>query len=147
MVLAHNTATDATPTWVTIDEIGDLTVELSTAEAEVDLRISNFILNLPSKISGGINFNLANNATGTATDQHEVLRASFFARTQLQYASSDQAIATSGAQFFKAFCSVTNFSWAQPTQGLSDHDVNLSLAYNSGGVGGILVEPSWEETT
>ena len=67
--LYYNTGTDASPTWVEVKIVGDVTVDLNVSDAEVDLRVSSWVLNLPAKLSGGINFTLANDIGGTEYDQ------------------------------------------------------------------------------
>lgn len=138
MSLNYNSATDASPTWVPIPMIGDVTVNLSVGEAEVDLRISNWLMNLPAKLSGGFDFNMANDVGGTVFD---ALLGFAFARTQKQFASADQAISTSGAEYFKAFGFFSEFPWGQPTQEMSAHDTSISLGYSE--ESGSLVEPAW----
>lgn len=141
MKFYYNTGTDATPTWVEINMIGDLTVDINIGEAEVDLRVSNWLMNLPSKLSGAFNVTFANDVGGTVFD---ALRAFALGRTQAQYASANAAIATSGTNYFKAFCFFSAFPWAQQTQQMSSHDARLSLGYTE--ESGSLVEPAWAET-
>tara|TARA_Y100000310_G_scaffold310662_1_gene356143 strand:+ start:1198 stop:1650 length:453 start_codon:yes stop_codon:yes gene_type:complete len=136
--LYYNTGTDATPTWVEIDIVGDVTVNLEAGDAEVDLRLTNWLLNLPSKLSGSIDLALANNIGNTAYD---ALRGYYFNRTIAQYASANAAIATSGTEYFKAFCHFSSFPWNQATQEMSNHDATLSLSYHE--ESGSLVEPAW----
>ena len=138
MKFYYNSGTDASPTWVLIDCIGDLTVNISIGEAEVDLRKSNWLLAIPSKLSGSFDFTLANNIGNTVFD---ALRGFALARTQKQFASADAAIATSGTEYFKAFGFFSEFPWGQPTQEVSSHDATVSLGYSE--ESGSLVEPAW----
>lgn len=140
--LYYNSGTDASPTWVELKMVGDVTVDLSCNEAPVDLRVSNWLMNLPAKLTGAINVKLAHDIGGTNFD---VLQTMFFARTTKQFASADADIATSGTEYFKAFCFLSAFPWAQGTQEMSAHDAKLSLAYEE--EGGSLVEPAWATTT
>jgi len=133
--------TDASPTWVLIDMVGDVTVNLNTNDAEVDLRVTNWLLNLPSKKTASFDLALANDIGGTVYD---VLRGYYFNRTIAQYASANADIATSGTEYFKAFCHFSSFPWGQPTQDVSSHDASLSLSYQE--ESGSLVEPSWATT-
>ena len=137
----YNSGTAASPTWVPIPMVGDVTVNLECGEAEIDLRISNWILNLPAKLSGTVDLALANDIGGTVFD---VLRTQFFARTQKQFAFGDAAIATSGTEFFKAFAFFSSFPWNQATQEVSNHDASLSLGYTEESAA--LVEPAWATT-
>ena len=138
MKLYYNTGTDAIPAWTEIKLVGDVSVDLNVNDAEVDLRVSNWILNLPAKLTGSINVALANDPGGTVFD---TLRGYFFNRTIKQFASANGDIATTGTEYFKAFCYFSAFPWAQNTQEMSSHDAKLSLAYEE--ESGALVEPAW----
>ena len=141
MKLYYNTGTDASPTWNEINIVGDVTVDLNVGDAVVDLRESNWLLNLPAKLSGSMSIMLANHIGDT---DYDVLRGYFFNRTQAQFASADGAIATSGTEYFKAFCYFSAFPWSQPTQEMSSHDATLSLGYTE--ESSALVEPAWATT-
>ena len=138
MKFYYNSGTDASPTWVEISIVGDVTVPFSMNNAEIDLRVSNWLLGLASKLQGGYEFFLANDIGGTVYD---ALRGFAFGRTSKQFASMDGDIAVSGAEGFKAFGHFTDFPWAQNTQDISSHDAVLSLSYTE--ESGSLVEPSW----
>jgi len=136
--LYYNTGTNASPVWVLIDKVGDVTVNINCNEAEVDLRISNWILNLPAKLTGSIDVSLANDITGTVFD---ALLAGALARTQWQFASANDAIATPDTEYFKAFGFFSAFPWGQATQDVSMHDATISLGYSE--ESGSMVEPAW----
>lgn len=138
MKLYYNTGTNASPVWDEVAIVGDVTVPFEVEQAEVDLRVSNYLLNLPSKISAGFDFLLANDPGGTDFD---ALRTRALARTPTQFASANGAIATSGTEYFKAFGTIGGFAWAQPTRQLSSHDVSVALAYHE--ESSALVEPAW----
>lgn len=143
MKMYYNTGTDDSPTWTEIKKVGDVTVDLGVNDAEVDLRISDWILNLPAKNTGSFSLSLANDIGGTVFD---ALRGFAFARTIKQFASADADIATSGTEYFKAFGYFSAFPWAQPTQEMSSHDTTISLAYEED-ASNELVEPSWNTVT
>lgn len=140
--LFYNTGTDASPVWVEINMVGDVTVNINVGEAEVDLRVSDWVLNLPAKLTGSIDVTLASDIAGTVWD---ALRVLAMGRTQAQFASATGAIATIGTEYFKAFAFFSSFPWGQPTQELASGDASLSLGYTE--EAGSLIEPSWEETT
>lgn len=139
--LYYNTGTDASPTWSEIQMVGDVSVDLNCNDAEVDLRVSNWLLNLPAKLSGALNVRLANDIGGTVYD---ALRGFFFARTTAQYASANADIGTTGTEYFKTFAYWSSFPWQQNTQEMSAHDGKLSFAYEE--ESGSLVEPAWATT-
>lgn len=140
--LYYNSGTTASPTWVLICQVGDVTIDFNRSLAEVDLRCSQWLLNLAGKMSGMFNFSLANNFGNTVYD---ALRVIAFSGVPVQLASADGAIATVGTEYFKAYVVFSQFPWAQPTQEMSSHDAQAGLAWVE--ESGNLVEPSWVEVS
>jgi hypothetical protein len=138
----HNTGTNAAPTWVEMKQIGDVTLDLNVGEAEIDLRESTWLLNLPAKLSASINIALANNPGMTTV--FDVLRTNFLARNIKQYATCNGVLATTGTEYLKLFCFISAFPWAQPTQEMSSHDMVLTPAYWEEST--VLMEPTWVKT-
>ena len=136
--LYYNTGTDASPTWAEIKLVGDVTVNINCNEAEVDLRISNWVLNLPAKLNGSLDVSLAYDGQNSVYD---AMRAAALNRTQYQFASADGDIDGGDTEFFKSFCFFSSFPWSQPTQELSSGDASLSFGYKE--EDDALVEPSW----
>lgn len=137
--LYHNTGTNASPVWVLIPIVGDVTIpDFGAQAAEVNLRVSNWILNLPTKLKAAIEFMIANDIGGTVWT---ALRTAAHAKTIKQFAVASGAIATSGTEYFKAFCFFEAFPWNQPIGEMSSHDARLALAYYE--ESSVLVEPSW----
>ena len=139
MKLYYNSGIEDSPVWVEICIVGDVTVPHDINDAEVDLRCSNWLLNLPSKHSGGIEFFLAN-SIGYAI--WSFLNTMAFNRTITQFASANANIATAGTEYFKAWCHFSKFPWGQPTQEISSHDAALSLSWKENNQG-VVIEPSW----
>lgn len=141
----YNTGTDVTPTWIEIGQIGDLSVNgMGQNMAEVKMREAGWVLNLPGlKKTDNITFALMFNVGNTVFD---ALLALFFADPQVatQYAVANGAIATSGTEYFKAFCFIANFPLNQPLEEVDTADVELALAYAE--ELGSPVYPSWETT-
>lgn len=136
--LYYNTGTDASPTWVLVEIVGDVTVPLSLSTAEIKLRASSWDLGLPARHSAGFEFFLANDIDGT---EWEALRGYFFSKTVVQYASTNGAIAASGVEYFSAFAHFEDFPWDQPLSEVSSHACKLALSYQV--ESGSLIEPSW----
>jgi len=124
--LYYNTGTHASPVWVLIEIVGDVTLDQGVNEAEVDLRILDYIVNLPAKKTTGVTVMIANHFGNTVFD---ALKTIFENKTATQFAITDIAIATSGAEFFKLFAFASAWPWNQATQELSQHDVTLSPVY------------------
>lgn len=136
--LYYNTGTIAVPVWTEIKQVGDVTLDLNVGEAEVDLRESTWILNLPAKITVGLNVAFASNPGATIFD---ALRGFFLNRTSKQFAIASGPIATAGTNYLKCVFFISSFPWAQPTQEMASHDMVLSPGYLEDA--GALVEPSW----
>jgi len=135
----YNSGTNDSPTWVEICIIGDMTVDLNVSDAEVDLRCSPWVLNLPAKHTGNFNFFLA---SSQGYQIWQTLRSYYFARTITQYASASGAIAVAGTEYFKAYGHFSAFPWAQPTQEIGSHDATLSLSWKEDSNGAV-INPSW----
>ncbi len=136
--LYQNTGDDATPVWVEVDIVGDVTLNLGMNEAEVDLRLSDWILNLPAKLTGSMDMALANNIGNTVYDG---LRGLYLGRQSAQMASANADIATSGTEYFKAFMHFSDFPWNQATQEMSNHDASMGFTYVE--ESGTPILPSW----
>lgn len=140
LVLARNTGTNASPTWVTVSIVGDVELSgLSVVKAGVDLRSSAYKLSLPGKFEEfTISVALANHIGNTVFD---ALRTAFFAKTINQYAVANGGITTSGTQGFKAFCFISEFPWSQPIGDLGTHAMVLSGAWYE--ESSVQIEPAW----
>ena len=139
MKFYYNLGINASPTWVEICIIGDLTVDHNISDAEIDLRCSAWLLNLPAKHSGNINLMLAN-SIGLAV--WSFLNTMAFNRTVTEFASANAGIAIAGTEYFKAYCHFSKFPWTQPTQEIASHDATLSLSWKENDQGAV-IEPSW----
>ncbi len=137
----YNTGTNAAPVWVLIEIVGDVTLDQGVNEAEVDLRILDYIVNLPAKKTTGVTAMIANQFCNTVFD---ALKTIFENKTKTQFAISDIAIATSGAEYFKLYGFASAWPWSQATQELSQHDVTLSPAYFEESA--VVVPPQWAVT-
>jgi len=140
--LYYNTGTNASPTWVELTKIGDVTVNINCNEAEVDLRASDWILALPAKLNGSIDVMLAYDGADSKFDD---MRAMALGRTQKQFASADGSITDNDTEYFAAFCFFSSFPWGQPTQEMSSGDASLALGYTE--EASALVEPAWAAVT
>lgn len=141
--LYYNSATNASPTWVLIDIVGDVGLpDQGTNVASVDLRLTSWVLGLHGKLKGAIEFMLAHSSSNTL---YTTLRGVFTGRTTKQFAVANGAIATAGTEYFKAFCGIESFPLTQPTQEMAALNVRLFLAYVE--ESSTLVEPSYATAT
>jgi hypothetical protein len=103
----YNSASYATPTWVPIQNMGEIKCTDEANETEVDLRAG-----------GGFTFTFAGQRKvsfewQSMYDQADTaitaLKGFWAARTPTEFAFMDQAIATSGATGIRAMCAITKF--------------------------------------
>lgn len=136
----YNSATDASPTWVEISEIGDVTVPDLGANAHVvNVRSTSWMLALPGRLkNASFDFNLAHNIGNTVFD---ALRGFALARTIKQFANANGAIATSGTEGIKAFAFFEDFPWNAPLDDVANHDCVARFAWQE--ESSALVPPAW----
>ena len=136
--LYRNSATEASPSWVLIENVIDLNLPMTIGEADLSTRESNIELTGDALMSISASF-------GMLYDQEDasfvVLLDAFFARTAIQFAVMDQAIATSGAEGFKAFCNIFSNDLGQGLrEGMkASLTIKPTRYYESGS----LVLPTW----
>jgi len=140
MKLYRNTGTFATPVWVEIAEIGDLSIsDFTRALAELKRRGNQYTKNLASLFNSiTVEFRLH---FGLATTQWNALKTAFFAGTPVEFAIMSGAIATSGEEGLRCPMIVSQFPWEQNLEDASGHDVQLSIAYMVSG--SAEVDPTW----
>ncbi len=128
MKFYRNTATHASPTWVEIDEIGDLSIaDLTMGLAELKRRANGFTKNLPSIMQSiAVEFRLH---FGLDSATFTVLRSAFFAGTVIEYAIMNDAIADEDSEGLTLPGIIEQFPWDQPLEEVSGHDVRLATGY------------------
>lgn len=146
MKLYYNSVTDistahASPTWVEVDEIGDVTIpDLSRGMAELKRRASDFTKNLATLIQSiNVEFRLHHGLDPTTFD---VLVAAFFAGTIMEWLILDHDEGVSGSQGLRMACLLEQFPWDQPLEDVSGHDIRLAVAYWESPAG-TEVDPEW----
>lgn len=141
MKLYYNSATVASPTWVEIDEVGDVSIaDLAVGLAELKRRANDFTKNLATLFqSFAVEFRLHHGLNSTVFD---VLRAAFFNKTVTEFAVMNADIATSGNEGMRIPCLIEQFPWDQPLEEVSGHDVRLAIAYMEEPAG-TEIDPSW----
>lgn len=140
MCFYKNTGSVATPTWLLIDEIGDLSIsDFTRALAELKRRANQFTKNLPALIQSiSVEFRLHHGMDPTTfTD----LVSDFLEATAAEYAVMDGPIADAGSQGLRCPYLLESFPWDQPLEDVSGHDIKLATAYMESG--GTEVDPSW----
>ena len=140
MKVSYNSATNASPTWVAINEIGDVSLpDLGLNLAEVNLRVSSWMMNLGGRMNVAMEFPLAFNVTESV---HDALRIAFFARTIQQYAINEGLPTAGSHQGFKFYGIIESFPLTANLDDLTMWDtVRIAPAYfvESSAV----VDPAW----
>jgi hypothetical protein len=139
MKLYKNTGTYASPVWLLVAEIGDVTLsEFTRGLAELKRRANNFTKNLPSLFQSiTLDFRLH---FGLAQTVYEGIRDDHFAGTPREWAIMANDI-TYDAHGLRCPFLVSQFPWDQALEDVSGHDVQLAIAYMLSG--GTEVDPSW----
>lgn len=140
--LYYNSATHASPTWVEVAQVGDLSADVLRRLAEVLIRESRWPGNCVGSFDATITFPMLYNPGGTAFD---ALRTMFFANgssAHKQFYIADGASGTSGTQGLRIACVMENFPWKSNLNAPSMIDqVTLRPAYFE--ESGSRVEPDW----
>jgi hypothetical protein len=143
MKLYYNTASTGTPTWVLVDEIGDVTMtNFSRGSAELKRRGKKFIKSIPTLISPAeIQFSFIHGLGATA---FAFILAEFLAGTVKEWAMMDGLITgggSSGNQGLRLPAFVMDFPWNQPLEDVSQHDIKLQMGYMIEST--TEIDPSW----
>jgi hypothetical protein len=133
--LYYNTGSYGTPTWTLCDFMKDVSLELSSAEADATTRAN-----------GGWKATLATlqDASLTFTAPHDVSITAYAAfvdawydRTPLELLILDQAVATAGATGLRASFIITGMTEGQPIEDIQANDFTLKLTNTYDGSGDI----------
>lgn len=138
-VLAYNSATDASPTWVEITKCKDLSFPIDIGEAEANARDNEFKSSEPTLI--GIEITFGYQYEPGTDSVFDALITAALARTAKQFAIADGTIATSGTRYLKAFCKIFKIDNDQPLDGVETKGFTLKPCrhYESA----VLKKPSW----
>lgn len=142
MKLYYNSGTNASPTWVDIDEVGDVrTNGIEWSSGVLARRSNTYKKEIPARIEPiTITFTLIHGLDATVFD---VLRAASMAGTVYQFAIMNGSIETSGNEGFTVPGWLKRFPWDQPLEDISGHECEM--------VGGYLeessteIDPAWKE--
>jgi hypothetical protein len=143
MKLYYSTGTIATPVWVLVDEIGDVSMtNFSRGSAELKRRGKKFIKSMPTLISPAeIQFSFIH---GLGSAAFTVIKDDFLAGTVKEWLMADGLVATVGTQGLRLPAFVMDFPWNQPLEDVSQHDIKLQLGYMTEGA--TEIDPSWHTT-
>lgn len=139
----RNGGTIASPSWVEIAEIGDLSIpDLSIAIAELKRRANNFTKGIAGMFNiFAAEFRLLHGLDKTAW---ELILDDFWGQRVKEWAICDGNIVTAGTYGLRMPVLVESLPWDQPLEDVSGHDMRLTLAYME--EAGSEVDPQWIET-
>jgi hypothetical protein len=124
----YNSATYNSPTWVAIAIAGDVSINLEKSMSEVKSRASSWATNLPALKSADLEFDVLGDKSNTAYD---VLRDYFINDTLADFAVADQAIATTGCEYFRAQYYLSGFSIDEKLENAETAKVTAKLGYST----------------
>jgi len=127
--LYRNSATYDTPTWVLIDNVGDIDVTLAPDKTELPLRK---LAGWKAFVQGLFDYALAFSMLYDIADTNQAaIRTAFFARSTLDILVLDQDVATAGAYGIRAVMGVFKFPRQEKINGAMMHEVELAPAYSA----------------
>lgn len=133
-VLAYNTGTHASPTWVTISRAKDVSVPFSRNEGTISSRASAFEFTKAGLIKTGIEFGY-NYKRGTDSVWTALQAAAIAADpTPIEFWAGDDDITLVGAKGVRFYGVVTGFDQDQPLEdGVTQRVAVKPTTYYSGG--------------
>lgn len=126
----NNGGTFAAPVWVEIDNVRDLGLNLSKAEADVTTRGNNGWRALVGTLkTAEIEFEMVN--PDVADADLEAIRDAFMDNTDILFAVADDDITTPGTQYFKSWMQVFKYERAEPLEGAQLISTGIKPTYNT----------------
>jgi len=106
--LYRNSGTYASPTWVEMQNVKDVTLNLEAGEADVTTRgNAGWRATIAALKDGSIEYEMV---WDTADPDFTAIQQAFFGNTEIEFAVMDGDITASGTQGLRATMSITNFS-------------------------------------
>ena len=130
----RNTGSYASPTWVEMTNIKDLSLELSTGEADVSTRGSSWELMASTLFKANVTFNMI---WDPADATFAAVLAAFLARSVFEVLVLDGSRTTAGNQGLRAECNVFSATRNEPLTGALEAAVTLKPTRTTNGA------PTW----
>lgn len=134
MYLYRNTNTYASPTWVIVENVRDLTGPDSFAEADVSRRQTGgtpIKQSEPTLREFSIEFDMVYDLTDT---DFAALQTAFAARTLVEIALADGAIATTGTRYFGLEMKIFEFSRNESLTDANIYHVVMKPCYSNNAI-------------
>ncbi len=124
--VARNTATHATPTWVTLPRIKDAAFTIEPEQLDDSSRGSGWKKSQAGLIEAGFTFSFNYKAGDT---NHDYLIAAIVARTVFEVYAADGPVATSGSEGLRAYIQLFSYNMNQPISDGMTIDCTAMPAY------------------
>ena len=129
--LYRNTGTYASPTWTEITNVKDLETPYAFSEADVSSRAGGgFREKMAGLLDAPINWGMVYDPADTV---FVAIQTAAFARTTVEFAVADGAIATNGTRYLRARCQIMGFPTNQPLEEGVTVEVSAFPTRNSDG--------------
>jgi hypothetical protein len=112
-IVYYNSATWGTPTWVAVNNVGDVTLPMEAGEAEIKRRGSAFTEYLVALLDVGIEFSMPYDGTDTAWLK---IAQTFFDRGTIDLLVMDGAVDVNGSQGLRMTAIITGFPKDEPLE-------------------------------
>ena len=137
--LYRNTGSVASPVWNECTHVSDVDLGMTKGKGEVKARVSSFVKHVPGMKQPSLDFEII---ADTTVDDYNVLRDAWVNDTVIHFAVCDQAIATSGADYWKGEYLIEEFSLSQKLESPPMVKVKCALSY-VGLAGTAATDPAW----
>lgn len=121
----RNSATYATPTWAEVENVRDLTLNLTKGEADVSRRGTEWKLTKPTLKDGSVDFEMV---WDTGDADFTAIQTAWNDGTTIDMAFLDGEIGTTGSQGLRAEFEVISFTRSEPLEGGVMASVSLKPA-------------------
>lgn len=127
--LYYNSASYASPTWVLIDNVGDVKMTDEMTETEIGLRVmSGFSITVNGMRKLGWEWSMLYDPADT---EQTALRSAYAARTATEFLILDQANGTAGSAGIRVLCLVTKFPRQEEIDKAMMVDVAIKPTYSA----------------
>lgn len=126
--LYRNTANFAVPTWVLVNTVRDVSLNLETGKADASSRGSTFRQFLPTLRTAPLEFKIIGD---TSAAEYDIFRDAWVNGTSIDMAVSESTIATSSNEYWRGIYGVFGFKRSEPLEDVDTVDVAMDLTYNT----------------
>ncbi len=127
--LYYNSGSYASPTWVLIDNVGDIDVTLESNEVPLNLRSGGgYEMFVAGLIKYGLGFKMMYDPADTA---QTALRTAYFARTGVEFLVLDGPSGTAGSAGMRAMMGVFKMPRTEEINGVMMADIALKPTYSA----------------